>query len=71
MSQEMEVVARIGDARYSRPFYDQRNRPMVQVYYDDGDRFVTYAVPDELLHMLPAKPANLAVGFTSLQGGRS
>jgi hypothetical protein len=35
---------RIADATYSRPFRDNHLRAMVAVEYDDGERFVTYAV---------------------------
>lgn len=37
-------TVRIADATYSRPFRDNQLRPMVAVTYDDGERFVTYAV---------------------------
>jgi hypothetical protein len=37
-------TVRIADATYSRIFGDNQGRPMVAVEYDDGERFVTYAV---------------------------
>jgi hypothetical protein len=40
---------RIADAVVSAPFADRELRPMVTVEYDDGDRFVTYAVPREVV----------------------
>jgi hypothetical protein len=42
-------TVRIADATYSRPFPDEQFRPMVAVEYDDGDRFVTYAVGADVL----------------------
>lgn len=41
---------RIADATYSRPFPDHQLRPMVAVSYDDGGRFVTYAVGSDVLN---------------------
>ena len=43
-------TVRIADARYSRPFADNHLRPMVAVEYDDGERFVTYAVTEDVLN---------------------
>ena len=43
-------TVRIGDARYSRPFTDHEGRPMVAVEYDDGERFVTYAIRSDVLN---------------------
>jgi hypothetical protein len=43
-------TVRLADARYSRPFPDHQLRPMVSVEYDDGDRFVTYAVGADVLN---------------------
>ncbi len=37
-------TVRIADATYSRLFRDNHLRPMVAVEYDDGERFVTYAI---------------------------
>ena len=42
-------TVRIGDATYSRPFLDNHLRPMVAVEYDDGERFVTYAIGRNVL----------------------
>jgi hypothetical protein len=39
---------RIDDATYSRPFPDHQLRPMVAVSYDDGERFVTYAIGEQV-----------------------
>lgn len=44
------ATVRIGDATYSRPFRDNHLRPMVAVEYDDGARFVTYAVGQSVLN---------------------
>ena len=42
-------TVRVADATYSRPFPDNHMRPMVAVEYDDGDRFVTYAIGNAVL----------------------
>jgi hypothetical protein len=47
-----EQTYRIGSTTYGRPFFDHNLRPMVQVWEDDGDRYVTYAVPASLLEMV-------------------
>jgi hypothetical protein len=45
----MQETVRIGDAEYSRPFPDHELRPMVSVVdHETGDRFVTYAVTQEV-----------------------
>ncbi len=41
---ENATTVRIADASYGRPFRDNHLRPMVAVHYDDGERFVTYAI---------------------------
>ena len=43
-------TVRIGDAEYGRIFLDNRLRPMVSVSYDDGDRFVTYYIGQDVLN---------------------
>jgi hypothetical protein len=46
----MTQAIRINDATYSRPFPDSHMRQMVAVEYDDGDRFCTYAISDDVLN---------------------
>ncbi len=44
MNTNTVTQVRIADATYSRLFRDNQLRPMVAVEYDDGERFVTYAI---------------------------
>jgi hypothetical protein len=50
-------TVRISDATYSRPFRDHEGRPLVAVEYDDGERFVTYAVTPDVLEAWAAADA--------------
>lgn len=50
MNTTTDSRVRIADATYSRPFPDHQLRPMVAVEYDDGERFVTYAVGADVLN---------------------
>lgn len=50
MTATIPDTVRIGDAQFDRPFRDERGELMVGVWYDDGDRFVTYYVGEDVLN---------------------